>query len=119
MKSILEIILGDLEEKNFYHQLTKRAMALPGNYYAAFKKIRSYMYNYGGDSCNTELFSELLDLFEEGVASKKTVSDIIGDDAAEFCDELIRASNINRKTKRDKLNREIEEYFVKRGKDYV
>lgn len=119
MKSILEVILGDLDEKNVYRQITKRAKALPGNYYAAFKKIKNYLYNYGGDSCNTEMYAELLDLLEAGIAEKKTVSEIIGDDAAKFCDELIAVSNINRKTKRAQLNREIEEYFGKRGRNDV
>lgn len=119
MKSILEMMTGNLDEKNAYRQITKRAKALPENYYAAFRKIRNYLYNYGEDSCNIEIFSELLDLLEAGAAVQKTVSEIIGDDAAKFCDELILASNTNRKTKRAKLNQEIAEYFGKRGQDNV
>lgn len=115
MKSILKMIIGDLDEKNAYHQITKRAKALPKNYRAAFKKIRSYLYHYSEGSYNIEMFLELLDLLEAGAADKKNVLDIIGDDAAKFCDELILAVNTNQKTKRDKLNREIEEYFSKRG----
>ena len=117
MKSILEVMIGNLDEKYAYNKITKRAKALPPNYYTSFKKIRNYLYNCGGDSCNAEMFSELLDLLESGVATNRTVSEIIGDDTAKFCDELILASNTNRKTKRAKLNREIEEYFGKRGEN--
>ena len=111
MKSVIALVLGNLDEKNAYHQINKRAKKLPKNYCTAFKKIRAYLYTYGGDAVHLEMLSELLGLLESGVAQKKTVAGVIGTDAAAFCDELIAATNITRKTKRDKLNQEIEDYF--------
>ncbi len=39
-KSILEVVFGDLDEKNAYRQKMKRVKALPENYRTAFKKIQ-------------------------------------------------------------------------------
>lgn len=114
MKSIIELFVGDLKEKRAYYQINKRAKKLPKNYYAAFKKIRNYLYGYGEISVDKEIISELLDLLESGAANGKTVTEIIGVDAAKFCDELIDAANKTRNTKRDKLNQEIENYFKNR-----
>ncbi len=66
-----------------------------------------------------EMLSELLDLLESGARDQKKVSKLLGADVATFCDELISAVNTNKKTRRDKLNQEIEEYFSKRGQGDV
>ena len=114
MKAMIELVVGDLDEKRTYHQINKRAKKLPGNYYRAFKKIRNYLYNYGENCADSEVFLELLDLLEECAALKKSISEIVGTDVANFCDELILAANATRKTTRDKLNQEIEGYFKSR-----
>ena len=46
-KSILEVVFGDLDEKNAYRQKMKRVKALPENYRTAFKKIQKYLYHHG------------------------------------------------------------------------
>lgn len=114
MKAMIELVVGDLDGKRTYHQINKRAKKLPGNYYRAFKKIRNYLYNYGENCADSEVFLELLDLLEECAALKKSISEIVGTDVVNFCDELILAANATRKTTRDKLNQEIEEYFKSR-----
>ena len=118
MKSLFELIIGNLDEKNAYRQINKRAKALPRNYYAAYKKICNYLFCYG-EGCSMEMLSELLDLLEAGARDQKKVSKLLGADVATFCDELISAVNTNKKTRRDKLNQEIEEYFSKRGQGDV
>lgn len=118
MKSLFELFIGDLDEKNAYRQINKRAKALPRNYYAAYKKICNYLFCYG-EGCNIEMLSELLDLLESGAREQKKVSEVLGTDAAAFCDELISAVNTTKKTRHDKLNQEIEEYFSRRGQGNV
>ncbi|MCI8365050.1 MAG: DUF1048 domain-containing protein [Eubacterium sp.] len=114
-KSILQIVLGDLDEKSAYRKKMKRVKALPENYRTAFRKIQKYLYLHGEDGGNLAIFDDLIDLFETSAADGKDLSDVIGNDAAKFCDELILAANTNRKTRRDKLNQEIAEYFDRKG----
>ena len=59
MKAMIELVVGDLDGKRTYHQINKRAKKLPGNYYRAFKKIRNYLYNYGENCADSEVFLEL------------------------------------------------------------
>lgn len=115
IKWILEVIIGDLDEKSAYRQKMKRVKALPENYRTAFRKIQKYLYHHGEEGWNMAIFDDLIDLFESSAADRKDLSDVIGNDAAKFCDELILAANTNRNTRRDKLNQEIAEYFDRKG----
>ncbi len=110
-KKIIELMIGDLEEKRSYRRLTKRVEALPEDYRIAFKKIRNYIYYSGVTGCNMTIFSDLIELFEISAAEGKSVVDIVGGEAGSFCDELIRAASIDIVTLRDKLNHEILEHF--------
>ncbi|MEG0365620.1 MAG: DUF1048 domain-containing protein [Coprobacillus sp.] len=114
-KSILELLIGDLNEKRAYRQLMKRVNLLPKEYCYAFKKIQNYMYTFGNENCDMQMFTDLLDLFEISVVDNKKVIDIIGDDVAGFCDELIDATSRST-TSREKLNQEILDYFNEGGK---
>ncbi len=118
-KSILEVVFGDLDEKSAYRQKMKRVKALPENYRTAFKKIQKYLYHHGEEGWNMAIFDDLIDLFESSAADQKDLFDVIGNDAAKFCDELILAANTNRNTRRDKLNQEIAEYFDRKGSSHV
>lgn len=118
-KSILEVVLGDLDEKRAYRQKMKRVKALPENYRIAFKKIQKYLYHHGEEGWNMTIFDDLIDLFESSAADRKDLSDVIGNDAAKFCDELILAANTNRNTRRNKLNQEIADYFDRKGSSHV
>mgnify|MGYP001098619032 CR=1 FL=1 len=119
IKSILEVVLGDLDEKSAYCKKMKRVKALPENYRTAFRKIQKYLYHHGEEGWNMAIFDDLIDLFETSAADGKDLSDVIGNDAAKFCDELILAANTNRKTRRDKLNQEIAEYFDRKESSHV
>lgn len=117
MKQLIELVVGDLDEKRSYHRLNERARILPKDYYAAFKKMRSYLYTRGGESVDLEMLSGLLDLLESGAVRKEPVTEVVGPDPAAFCDELILSANPTHKTMHDKLNQEIEEYFEKRQEE--
>ncbi len=119
VKSILELLIGNIEEKKSYHQFRKRVKALPKDYRFAFRKIQHYIYCVGGtDGNNTiftdlSLFENLVELFEISASEGKKVLDVIGRDIGKFSDEFIRASVTNTDTAREQLNKEIMEKFSK------
>lgn len=121
----IEFVIGDLEGKKAYRQLEKRVNQLPKAYRLAFKKIRQYMYTVSAPNGDQEIFNDLtifenmLELFEVGVAEGKQVSEIIGQDADQFADNLMIAHSQNSETVRTKLNAEIHAYFHKEAKEDV
>lgn len=119
IKKAVEIVTGDLKEKKEYHVMMRRANRLPKEYRVSFKNIQKYLYVSGSAACSTGSFSDLLDLFEAGVLEGKSVHEIIGKDAAQFCDELSEAAGAARESPGQRLNREIREYMENRGKEHV
>ena len=67
----------------------------------------------GGVGCGktAALVARASELLEGGAAEKRPVSALIGEDAAAFCDEWSRAASVGTITSREKLNRDILEYF--------
>ena len=112
-KSFMELVIGDLNEKRAWRQFTKRVNALPKEYRYMFKKILHYFYNFG---YNLEMLTDLLELFEVNAAEGKLIRDVVGNDVASFCDELIHANATDIVTPRERLNREILEHFQREGK---
>ena len=65
------------------------------------------MWTSGGPSDWKEIsriFGGILDLFEEGAATGKKVTDLTGEDVAGFCDELVKDAKTWRDKYRTKLN---------------
>lgn len=123
LDGIIKLVIGDLEGKKEYRQMMKRVDALPQEYRIAFKKIQHYMYSIGAPNGDMTIFSslrvftDLIDLFEEGAAEGKKILEITGSDVSRFADEFMAAYSADTsKTIREKLNREIAEYFAKEGK---
>ena len=120
--SAVKLVVGDLDDKRAYRQLMDRADALPEDYRYAFRKIRTYMYTVGGSEGNADMFSDLslfaslVELFEASAAEGKPVLEVTGSEVSRFADELMRASALNGETSREKLNREIKEYFDREGR---
>lgn len=110
-KSFLELVIGGLDEKRAWKQMMKRVDALPEDYRFAYKKIQSYGYNFGF-CCVTQ--SDLIELFEENAAAGRPVLEVVGNDVAAFCDELIHVNEADIENAREKLNREILEHFHKK-----
>lgn len=120
--SAVKVVIGDLDEKRAYKQLMDRADALPEDYRYTFHKICKYMYTVGSSEDNTDMFSDLslfssvVELFEVSAAEGRSVLEVTGSEISKFADELMHASTLDGKTSRDKLNREIEEYFNGEGR---
>lgn len=105
--SIFEKIIGSLDNKREWKAMETRAKALPSEYSNAYNAIKKYMWTSGGPSDWKEthrIFGGILDLFEEGAADGKKVTDLTGEDVAAFCDELVKDSKTWMDKYRAKLN---------------
>lgn len=115
-KSIIELIIGSLDEKRAYRQFMKRVNALPKDYRFAFQKIQHYIYNCDLAGCDITMFTDLVELFETSASQGKPIFDVIGSDVSGFCDELVSASAVDAITSREKLNQEIQNHFHRERK---
>jgi DNA-binding ferritin-like protein (Dps family) len=80
--SIRDIIEG----KKRWRAHMARIKALPPDYQIVYKEIQRYLFKVGPGG---HLLSGIADFFEEGVAAGKGVSELIGNDVAAFCDDLV------------------------------
>lgn len=108
-RSIIKLIIGDLEEKRAYRRFMRRVNALPKDYRFAFKKMQSYLYNVDLTGCGMAVFTDLLDLLEASAARNTPVLQVTGGDVAAFCDQLVAAAATEAVTQRERFNREILE----------
>lgn len=111
--SIIEKIIGSLNDKRDWKAMEARAKALPSEYSNAYNAIKKYMWTTGGPSDwkdTRRIFGGILDLFEEGAEEGKKVTDLTGEDVASFCDELVK----NEKTWRDKYRENLNQSIMKR-----
>jgi DNA-binding ferritin-like protein (Dps family) len=70
-----------------------RVKALPPDYQIVYKEIQRYLFKVGPcDLADGRLLSGIVDFFEEGVAARKGVLELIGNDVAAFCDDLVEGS---------------------------
>lgn len=103
-----EKIIGSLNDKREWKAMETRAEALPSEYRNAYKAIQKYMWTIGGltewEDMN-RIFGGTLDLFEEGAAEGKKVTDLTGEDLSSFCDELV----IDAKTWKDKYRKKLND----------
>ena len=77
-----------IEGKRQWRAHMARVKALPPDYQIVYKEIQRYLFKVGGGT----LLSGIVDFFEEGVAAGKGVLELIGNDVAAFCDDLIKDS---------------------------
>ncbi|MDQ1147732.1 DNA-binding ferritin-like protein (Dps family) [Bacillus sp. SORGH_AS 510] len=106
--NIFEKIIGSLDDKREWREMEARAKALPSEYHNAYKAIQKYMWTAGGGPTDwkdsSRIFNGILDLFEEGVAEGKKVTDLTGKDVAAFCDDLVKDEQTWKDKYRKKLN---------------
>lgn len=83
-----------IEGKKQWRAHMARVKALPPDYQIVYKEMQKYFFKVGPvDLADGSLLSGILDFFEEGVAAGKgVVLELIGDDVAAFCDDLIKDS---------------------------
>lgn len=82
-----------IEGKRQWRAHMARVKALPPDYQIVYKEIQKYYFKIGPvDLVDGSLLSGILDFFEEGVAADKGVMELIGNDVAAFCDDLVKDS---------------------------
>lgn len=82
-----------VEGKKQWRAHLARVKALPPDYQIVYKEIQRYLFKVGPvDLLDGSLLSGIVDFFEEGAAAGKGVLELIGDDAAAFCDDLVKDS---------------------------
>jgi DNA-binding ferritin-like protein (Dps family) len=82
-----------IEGKKQWRAHLARVKALPPDYQIVYKEMQKYLFKVGPvDLIEGNLLSGIVDFFEEGVADGKGVLELIGDDVAAFCDDLVKDS---------------------------
>ncbi|WP_214104762.1 DUF1048 domain-containing protein [Acrocarpospora catenulata] len=82
-----------IEGKKQWRAHMARVKALPPDYQIVYKEIQRYFFKVGPiDLLDGPLLSGIVDFFEEGVATGKGVLELIGNDVAAFCDDLVKDS---------------------------
>jgi DNA-binding ferritin-like protein (Dps family) len=82
-----------IEGKKKWRAHLARVKALPRDYQIVYKEIQRYFFKVGPVGLiDGPLLAELVDFFEEGAAAGKGVLQLIGDDVAAFCDDLVKDS---------------------------
>jgi DNA-binding ferritin-like protein (Dps family) len=82
-----------IEGKKQWRAHMARVKALPPDYQIVYKEMQRYLFKVGPvDLADGRLLSGIVDFFEEGVAAGKGVLELIGNDVAAFCDNLVKDS---------------------------
>ncbi|HSD56413.1 MAG TPA: DUF1048 domain-containing protein [Candidatus Saccharimonadales bacterium] len=108
MNDFINKIIGDLEGKKEWKAVEARAKALPEEYQVVYNEIKDFVWHGGTGSMDpSNMFKRLVELFEEGVAKGKDVTDVTGNDVAAFVEELSRDEKTYTDGLREKLNQNI------------
>ncbi|MFI6485907.1 DUF1048 domain-containing protein [Nonomuraea sp. NPDC050663] len=79
-----------IEGKKQWRAHMARVKALPPDYQIVYKEMQKYFFKVGPVGlADGRLLTGLVDFFEEGAASGKGVLELLGNDVAAFCDDLI------------------------------
>lgn len=82
-----------IEGKKQWRAHMARVKALPPDYQIVYKEIQRYFIKVGPvDLTDGQLLAGIVDFFEQGVADGKGVLELLGNDVAAFCDDLIKDS---------------------------
>jgi DNA-binding ferritin-like protein (Dps family) len=96
-----------IEGKKQWRAHLARVRALPPDYQIVYKEIQRYLFKVGPcDLADGRLLSGIADFFEEGAASGKGVLELIGNDVAAFCDDLVKGSRTNADIYRESISGE-------------
>ena len=96
-----------IEGKRQFRAHMARVRALPPDYQIVYKEIQRYLFKVGPvDVADGRLLSGIVDFFEEGVAAGKGVLELIGNDVAAFCDDLVMGSHTCAGTRQEPVSGE-------------
>ena len=96
-----------IEGKKQWRAHMARVKALPPDYQIVYTEIQRYLFKVGPiDLPDGRLLSGIVDFFEEGVAVGKGVLELIGNDVAAFCDDLVKDSRTYADNHQESISRE-------------
>ena len=79
-----------IEGKKAWRAHVARVGALPPDYQIVYREIQKYLFKVGPtDLTDGGLLARIVDFFEEGAATDRGVTELVGRDVAAFCDDLI------------------------------
>jgi DNA-binding ferritin-like protein (Dps family) len=82
-----------IEGKKQWRAHVARVKALPPDYQIVYREMQKYLFKVGPvDLADGGVLPGIVDFFEEGVGAGKGVLELIGNDVAAFCDDLIKDS---------------------------
>ncbi|MEV8443769.1 DUF1048 domain-containing protein [Actinosynnema sp. NPDC051121] len=82
-----------IEGKRQWRAHVARVKALPPDYRIVYQEMQRYIFKVGPvDLMDGTLLTGIVDFFEEGAATGKGVLELIGNDVAAFCDDLLKDS---------------------------
>jgi DNA-binding ferritin-like protein (Dps family) len=97
-----------IEGKREWRAHIARVKALPPDYQIVYKEIQKYYFKTGPvELVDGGLLSGLLDFFEEGVAAGKGAIELIGNDVAAFCDDLVKDSRTYADIYQESVSKEV------------
>ncbi len=109
--SIKDILQGKKE----WRAHVARVKELPKDYQIVYKEIQKYLFKVGpADLTGAQgVLSGILELFEEGANFGKGVLEVVGNDVAAFCDDLIKDSKTFADTYQESVNQEVSKAIKK------
>ena len=94
-----------IEGKRQWRAHVARVKALPPDYRIVYKEMQKYLFKVGPiDLADGRLLPGIVDFFAEGAAAGKGVLELIGNDVAAFCDDLIKDSRTYADVYRESLS---------------
>ncbi|WP_405117601.1 DUF1048 domain-containing protein [Paenibacillus sp. FSL H8-0317] len=104
-----------IEGKKEWRAHMARVKGLPQDYQIVYKEIQKYLFKVGPVELTngTGLLSGIVDLFEEGAVSGKSVLEVTGSDVAAFCDDLIKDSKTYADIYQESVDQEVRKAMKK------
>lgn len=90
----IELVTGSLEQKKQYRQDKARMETLPEPYRTVAAAMHRYFLYYGGITNGdtiTQMFTDLVDLWERAAVDGTPVQDIVGDDPVDFTETFAKS----------------------------
>ncbi len=85
---IRDTIRDVVDGKRQWRAHLARVKALPPDYQIVYQEIQRYLFKVGA-GC---LLAGIVDFFEDGAAAGRGVLELIGNDVAAFCDDLVSSA---------------------------
>ena len=96
-----------IEGKKQWRAHMARVKTLPPDYQIVYKEIQRYLFKVGPvQLADGGLLPGIVDFFAEGVAAGQGVLELIGNDVAAFCDDLVKDSRTYADIYQESLSRE-------------